>query len=353
MIPHSRPLICPDDIKAVSEVLESGMLANGKKVRDFECAIAAYINRGYAAAVSSGTAALYVLLSALGISSDDEVVIPSYVCSSLLYAVRMTGASPILADSGDDPFHIDGTTVKKVLTPRVKAVIFPHMFGSAQNIGDIIALGVPVIEDCALSLGSQLNGVRSGNFGSCASFFSFYATKVIATGEGGMVVSDDKTLIERIRDMIDYVNKPDTSMHFNFKMTNIMAALGLSQLKKLENMIQQRRCLASQYSRAFADKDLKLPTENPGERHIFYRYVLQTKNAEGLRNLVRKRGVCAERPVYLPLSCFPGIVADCPRAEETWRTSLSIPLYPALSDSEVQKVIHAVLHSIQTLNKGD
>ena len=166
MIPHSKPLINSHDIQAVVEVLESGMLAGNEKVHDFESALAAYINRTYAVATSNGTAALYAVLRALGVKEGDDVVIPAYVCSSLLNAVRMTGANPVIADSGDDLFHIDADTVKKVLSPKVKGIIFPHLFGSANDIRDITSLGIPVIEDCALSLGSELNDVKTGNFNS-------------------------------------------------------------------------------------------------------------------------------------------------------------------------------------------
>lgn len=346
MIPHSKPFILPDDITAVVEVLESGMLTGDNKVLVFESAMAAYINRSYAAGVSSGTAALYSVLSALGIGEGDAVVIPAYVCSSLLYAVRMTGAKPVIADSGDNLFHCDRDSIKKVLSSNVKALIFPHMFGSACDISEITALGVPVIEDCALSLGSELNGKKSGNLGSCAAVYSFYATKVIAAGEGGMVVSDDSDLVERVRDMSDYADKLDAEMRFNFSMTDITAALGLSQLGRIESMIQRRRRLATRYSEALSSVDLTLPVEKPGERHIFYRYVLGTEHVDLMRNALRKRGVNAERPVFVPLSRYPGISADCPRAEEAWQTSLSIPLYPALTDSEGAMVIEAVLDSL-------
>jgi len=350
MIPHSKPFVHPDDIKAVVKVLESGMLAGGNKVLDFESALAAYINRRFAAAVSSGTVALYAVLSALDIGAGDEVVIPAYVCSSLLYAVRMTGAKPVIADSGDDLFHIDRDTIKKVLTPDVKVIIFPHMFGSANDINDITALGIPVIEDCAVSLGSELDGVKTGSLGSYAAIFSFYATKIIAAGEGGMVLSDNRDLIERVRDMVSYADKPDDVLRFNFKMTDMAAALGLSQLGRLESMIERRRLLAKRYSGVLADTNLTLPVEKPGERHIYYRYVVGAENVDTLRNALREKGVISERPVYVPLSRYPGIKADCPRAEEAWSTSLSIPLYPALSDSEAEKVTNAVLESIQEIN---
>ena len=349
MIPHSKPFIHPDDILAVTAVLESGMLTGGDSVPAFEETMASYVGCSAAATVSSGTAGLYAIFSALGICGDDEVVIPSYVCSSLLYAVRMAGAQPVLADSGNDPFHMDRGTVQKALTPKTKAIVFPHMFGSANDLSDIIALGTPVIEDCAMSLGSEFGGVKSGALGSVASMFSFYATKVIASGEGGMVVSDDSALVGRVRDMVKYADKPDDRMRFNFAMTDIAAALGLSQLARLESMLERRRLLASRYADALQGTRAELPRERPGERHIFYRYVVRTDEVDNLRKLLHEHGVCAERPVFLPLSRYPGCECNCPRAEEAWRTALSIPLYPALTDTEAETVIQAAAGSLHDI----
>lgn len=346
VIPHSRPLIEADDIEAVKSVLESGMIAGGEQVSRFEGELASYIGLKHAAAVSSGTAALFTILSALGVRNGDTVITSSYVCSALIHAIRMCGAEPVPADSGDDLFHCDADTVSRVLRPSTKAILFPHMFGAACDIGNIIALGIPVIEDCALSVGSMLNGRKSGSLGSVASVFSFYATKVIAAGEGGMVVSDDAALVDKIRDYCHYDNKIDDKPHFNFAMTDIAAALGRSQLSKLERMIERRRMLARLYSQAFASTGLLLPVEKEGERHIFFRYAVQTENLDCLRESLHSRGVNAERPVFRPLSRYPGITSDCPRTEEAWRSTLSLPLYPAMSDSEAGRVISAVLESV-------
>lgn len=342
MIHHSKPLIHSDDIRAVAAVVESGMLVGGGKVPAFERALAASIGLPHAAAASSGTAALYLALRALGVGGGDEVVIPSYVCTALLHAVMMTGAEPALADTGGDGVHMDAGAVRRAFTARTKAVVFPHMFGAACDIGDIVALGVPVIEDCAMSLGAERCGVKAGNLGSAAAMFSFYATKVIAAGEGGMVLSGDRALVERVRDLSDYADKLDGFLRFNFAMTDMTAALGLSQLERLPSMIARRRELASRYSAAFADTDLELPAEKTGERHIFYRYVVQNDRTEALRMSLRERGIMAERPVAAPLSRVPGMAVECPGAERAWKRSLSLPLYPALSDAEAETVIGAV-----------
>lgn len=352
MIPHSKPLVHPDDIRAVTEVLETGMLAGGRRVRDFENALAAYIGTPHAAAVSSGTAALYAALRALGIGSGHEVVIPAYVCSSLLYAVRMTGASPVLADAGEDGVHPDADTIHRALTGRTGAVIFAHLFGAACDLSGIISFGIPVIEDCAMSLGAESHGTKAGNLGSEVSIFSFYATKVITAGEGGMVLSGDGALIDRVRDLADYADKTGSALRFNLKMTDIAAALGHSQLGRLESMISRRRELAARYTAALADTGLELPVEADGTRHIFYRYVVRTGHVEPCLSALHERGIRAERPVYAPLSRNPEYASFCPKAELAWERSLSIPLYPALTDEEAQTVVQAARESAFRTHKS-
>ncbi len=342
MIPHSRPSISPLDIGAVSRVIESGMLTSGCETGAFERDLASYIGLPHAAAVSSGTAGIYLALRALGVGPQDEVVIPAYVCSALWHAVRMAGAVPVLADVGGDGIHPDCDTIRAVLTPNTKAVVVAHLFGGVCDIGDIVAAGVPVIEDCAMALGAEYGRRKAGALGSAASVFSFYATKVIASGEGGMVLSGDRDIAERVRDLSEYADKLDGIARFNLKMTDSAAALGRSQLGRLESFIARRRNLAAGYTASFQGLGAGLPGDVPGGRHIFYRYVLNIPDVKTLRAALIERGVRAERPVHAPLSRMHGMVADCPGAERAWSLSLSIPLYPALSDEDAETVIRAV-----------
>jgi len=351
-IPHSRPFIHPDDMKAVAEVVASGMLIGGGKVPAFERALAGYICLPCAAAVSSGTAALYLALRALGIGPGDRVVIPAYVCTAVLHSVAMTGAEPSLADCGDDGVHVDAATVRRALDARTRAVVFPHLFGAACDIRDILALGLPVIEDCAMSLGAERGGTKAGNLGSAASVFSFHATKVIAAGEGGMVLSGDSALVARVRDLAEYSDKLDGILRFNFAMPEMTAALGLSQLERLPTMIARRRELAARYTASLTGAGLDLPAEEPGERRIFYRYIVRSDRTEALRTSLRDRGIRAERPVFAPLSRIPGMTAECPGAERAWEQSLSLPLYPALTEAEAETVVREVRECSMSLGRA-
>jgi perosamine synthetase len=185
-----------------------------------------------AVTVSSGTTALHLALAALPIHPGDEVIIPSFVCTALLNAIRLTGATPVLADCDETHFNLSVTDVKKRLSSRTKALIVPHLFGQAADLNELLAIGLPVIEDCAQSLGSRYEGKMTESFGTLA-VFSFYATKFLATGEGGMVASSDAGLMEHIRDLRYYDEKDDDRIRFNCKMTDMHAALGRSQLRRL------------------------------------------------------------------------------------------------------------------------
>jgi perosamine synthetase len=342
-IPHSRPTLGPEEIQAVSNVISSGYVAEGARVQKFEQSFADYLNIGHAVATNSGTSALHLTLLALDVGPGDEVIIPSYVCCALLNAVNYTGATPVLADICPDTCNIDAADVKKRLSDRTRAIIVPHIFGLAADLNALLALGVPLIEDCAQALGSEYAQRPVGTFG-IAAIYSFYATKVITTGEGGMVVSNSKDIADRIRDLKTYDQKDDYKIRFNYKMTDIQAALGLAQLERLDTIIRRRRSIAVKYTRAFKSLDLNLPPQNSG--HIFFRYVLGfNSDCLSFIQALANKGVGCDRPVYLPLHRQMKR-KGCPVSEKAWKNSLSIPIYPSLTDEEGTRVIDAVLDCV-------
>ena len=198
-IPHSRPTMGEEEVKAVAEVIRSGHIVEGEVVQRFEKNFAEKMGVQDAAAVSSGTAALHLTLLAMGIGPDDEVIIPSYVCTALFHAVQYVGAISVPAEIDPKTYNIDPDDVQKRITTRTKAIIVPHMFGLAANLDRLLNLDVPVIEDCAQAVGGTYHQKPLGTFGQ-ASIFSFYATKMMATGEGGMVTSNSAEIIDCIRD---------------------------------------------------------------------------------------------------------------------------------------------------------
>ena len=339
-IPHSRPTLGPEELKAVSGVISSGYIAEGAIVQKFEQSFADYLNIRHAVATNSGTSALHLALLALDVGAGDEVIIPSYVCCALLNAVNYTGATPVLADICPDTCNIDAADIKKRLSHRTRAIIVPHLFGMAADLGSLLALGVPLIEDCAQAVGSEYAQCPVGTFG-VAAIYSFYATKVITTGEGGMVVSSSRDIADRIRDLKTYDQKDDHKIRFNYKMTDIQAAMGLAQLERLEAFIRHRRAIAGQYARSFKNLGLNLPPDDSG--HIYFRYVLglNTDSLSWIQTLARQ-GIGSHRPVFLPLHRQMKR-KGFPASEKAWKNSLSIPIYPSLTDEEVTKVIDAVL----------
>jgi len=333
LIQHSAPVIGDEEVEAVSRVLYSGRLAQGPEVEAFEEECAALVGRRHAVAVSSGTAALHLALNALGVDESSTVATPSYACASLLTAISLQRAKPYLCDVGAD-FNLDTST----LPQKVDATIVPHLFGAPADVPP----GPGVIEDIAQSFG--------GPTGSRAplAIASFYATKMITTGEGGMVLTDDAALAEHVRDRRDYDNRDDFRERFNYKLTDIQAALGRVQLNRLPGFIERRREIAAQYLEAFRDLPLELPKP---QRHVFFRFVVSTKQRDELETHLQDRGIEAKRPVYRPAHQYLeagdlGQIADSqggyPGSERAHQCALSLPIHPNMLDEDVAGVIDSV-----------
>jgi dTDP-4-amino-4,6-dideoxygalactose transaminase len=338
-IPHSRPTLGSEEIQAAAAVIESGHIAEGGAVKAFENEFAQRLGVGHAVATSSGTAALHLSLLAMGIGDGDEVIMPSFVCTALLNAVGYVGASPVIADINPLTYNIDPDDVKKRLTDRTRAIVVPHLFGLPADLESLQALNVPIIEDCAQAVGGSYNGAPLGTLGD-AGIFSFYATKMMACGEGGMVVSNSEKLCARINDLKTYDKKDHYEIRFNYKMTDIQAAVGLVQLNRLDTFIRQRRRIARRYQTELSLPWLKLPPHDPA--HIYYRFVigLEVDSQTAIRNLTRK-GIGCNRPIHTPLHhCLN--ISGYPITDQAWETSLSIPIYPLLTDEDVDRVIGIV-----------
>ncbi|MEK7309636.1 MAG: DegT/DnrJ/EryC1/StrS family aminotransferase [Planctomycetota bacterium] len=386
MIKHSCPTIGQAEVQALSSVLKSKHLAQGNVVRKFEDSVVKYLggrnisaippkrDGGKAVAVNSGSSALHLALLSLGVSKGAEVIIPSYVCSAVLNAVNYTGAKPVLADINENDFNLSVESVKKKITKRTRAIIVAHLFGFPAGINKFLSLGIPIIEDCAQSIGAVYHNKSAtadlpkarpvGTFGKI-SVFSFYATKMLATGYGGMVISQDSKLADKIRDLIDYDNRNDYITRYNYQMSDLCAALGLSQLSQLDRFIQRRREIASHYTRYLSSLNLAtliLPLEQPDTTSVFYRYVIRHPKADKIILCLNRAGIEAKKPVYKPLHRYFGLTPlerpvmnssgrislsplslnfltglnpkDFPNAEQAQRSAISLPIYPALTDKD-------------------
>lgn len=349
VIPHSRPTIEAEDVRAVTEVLLSGHLAQGDKVRLFEEELATSLRRRGGVATSSGTSALHLALLTLGVGAGDEVLLPSYTCVALLHAVRYVRATPVFVDIDPDEYNLSSSEVRRHLTSRTKAIIVPHMFGMPVDLEPLVRSEIPLIEDCAQALGAVYHGRPVGSFGTI-SVCSFYATKVITTGEGGMLLSDSEFILTRARGLRDYDGRTDHEIRFNYKMTDTEATLGLSQLRRLASFVDRRQSLASRYTADLAHLPVKLPASKPDRTHIFYRYVVGVSDAPWLANRLATRGIQCKSPVYQPLHRYlnqDGFV----HTENAMRTALSIPIYPSLADAEVERIIRSVAEEVERKEK--
>jgi dTDP-4-amino-4,6-dideoxygalactose transaminase len=327
----------------VAAVVRGGWVAAGPEVAAFERELAARLGVEAVAAVSSGSAALELALRALGVGVGDEVVIPTYVCDALHHAVCRAGATPVLADADPATLSLSAADVRARLTPRTRCLIVPHAFGLAADPEPFLALGVPVIEDCAQTLGARVQGRPVGSFGALA-VCSFYATKLMTTGEGG-AVAGPAALVERVRDARDYDERPDLAPRGNAKLSDLAAALGRSQLARLDAFLARRRAVAARYRERLRGAPCATPPD-AGPRHVYHRFVVETEcPPEALQAALAARGVAARRPVFRP--AHRALRLDgFPAADRLWQRTLSLPCYPTLTDDEVDAVAAALREAL-------
>lgn len=343
MIPHSRPYITEDDITAVREVLESGNIAKGGKVLEFENDLSKYLGVKSAFTAGSGTAVLVLGLKALGVRENDEVILPTYVCRNVMDAVNNLGASPVLCDIGDQ-WNMDVHTIKPKITPKTKAIIVVHIFGIPAESSKIKELGIPVIEDACQAFGAEVDGKILGSK-SELSFFSFHATKCLTTGVGGALTSNNPEITSRIEELLvkNFIASP---------MTDLQAALGISQLKKYKKMLEQRKRIADRYFKELPVQDASLPSAVKN-KSIFFRFPVRIKNLDfqSAKKFFFERGIHVRNGVDALLHRNLGLSdTGFPMASKLFNETLSIPIYPALSDDEQTKIINAFKEYILSVN---
>lgn len=350
LIPHNQPEIGDEEIKNVVETLRNLELTVGTKIKEFESDFSRYIGRS-AIATSSGTSALHLALIALGISENDEVILPAYTCVTVPLPVLYQRARPILADIDDD-FNISVEDIKNKITDKSKAVIVPHMFGYPADMDEIGELCVEndlyLIEDCCQSIGSEYKKSKVGSIGDI-SVFSFYATKVITSIQGGMVCSDNpewNSTIEDLREPDQYRSMEeelDDRLKYRYTMSDVEAAMGIVQLNKLNDFINRRRKIATIYRSILADT-VKSPVENSDKKHIYSRYVVKTPyiSSKIIEELKKYNIMCTV--MHIPPLHKRSILnkyntnQKFPKTDEIVNSSISLPIYVSLSDEEVMYV---------------
>jgi perosamine synthetase len=347
-IPHSMPTLGNEEARGLQEILASGRIATGEEVERFEQEMASYLGLRGAVATASGTAALHLSLLALGVKEGTEVIIPSFTCSALLNAVNYCRAIPVVVDVDEETMNISLAATHKALSKRTAAIIIPHMFGHPiQNIDDFLSLGPPVIEDCAQSLGATQQGTMTGTSGTIA-MFSFYATKVITTGHGGMVVSRNEELLEHIRDLREYDKKNEYKIRYNYCITDLQGRMGRIQLEKLPSFLIEREKRVRWYEKHLRGLEGVVP---PTQRGIYYRYVVKIpkRRLQKVLEKLHQNGIEAQRPVFFPLHRYLGL-DGFDATEKVFSEALSLPLYPRLTAEEVRYVSFCLTRAIEDMN---
>ncbi|MDD5041369.1 MAG: DegT/DnrJ/EryC1/StrS family aminotransferase [Candidatus Peribacteraceae bacterium] len=377
-VPVNEPVIPAEARQYVLEALESGWVSSaGKFIQEFEEAFARYLGVKHAITATSGTAALHLSLSALGIGPGDEVIVPDFTMIASAYAVLYTGASPVFVDCDPETFTLDVSQLEAKITPLTKAIMPVHIYGHAADMDPILALArerkLSVVEDAAEAHGAEYKGRLCGTMGT-VNAFSFYGNKIITTGEGGMVTTDDDAIAERVRSLKDLAHSPakrfvHESIGFNYRMTNLQAALGLGQMKHIGEFLRKKQWMAQRYFDGLQDiAGLRLPVTKSWAKNVYWMYAVLVEDSFGMtrdafRAELKTRGIdtrdfftsCAAQPAIRALTPAPFGSAQglrqslrqgpFPVTEDIAERGLYLPSGLALTEEQIAAVIAAV-HSI-------
>jgi perosamine synthetase len=382
VLPFALPDIDDDDIAGVVEVLQSRWLTTGPRVKEFEAQFAACLGVKHAVALNSGTAALHLALDAMGLGEGDEVILPTLTFTACGESVRYFNATPVLADVDPLTLCISPDSIRAAITPRTRAIIAVHLGGLAADMDAISAIAaehdLTVIEDAAHAFPSTFHGRNVGTMGDMAAF-SFYATKTIATGEGGMLVTNDDDWADRARVMGLHGMSRDAwkrytaggnwrydviAPGYKYNMTDMAAALGLSQLRKVGTMHEKRRRIAERYNQAFgAHAELQTPVAPESDTHAWHLYILRLNhdrlqiNRDQFIVELSERGISTSVH-FIPLHTFTyyreqyGYADDSfPVASHEFARMFSLPIYSAMSDDDVEDVIGVVCDTVERHSK--
>ncbi len=353
MIPIARPDIGREEADAVAEVLAGGMIAQGRRVAELEERWAARIGVRHAVAVSNGTVALMSIFAGLGLGPGDEVITVAHTFAATANAILFTGATPVFVDIEADTYLIDARRIEAAITPRTRAIVPVHLFGLVADMAMIAAIanrhGLAVVEDAAQAHAATFRGRPAGSFGHGA--FSLYATKNLTTAEGGLITTDDDRLADWLR---LYRNQGMRNRYqfeilgYNFRLTDVAAAIGLVQLDKLDRNTARRQAIAAAYSEAFEGLPVRTPVTPPGRSHVFHQYTLSVGEArDAILEDLRAAGIGADVYYPVPVHRQPyiqerGLHAELPATDRAAATTLALPIFPGLTNDEQAEVIAAV-----------
>lgn len=361
-IPVNEPVITTEAKQYVLEALESGWVSSaGKYIKQFEDAFARFLGVKHAVTTTSGTTALHLALAALGIGPKDEVIVPDFTMISSAYAVLYTGARPVFVDIERDTYTIDPSLIEAKITKRTKAIMPVHLYGHPADMDPILALakkhGLAVVEDAAEAHGAEYKGRLCGSMGRINAF-SFYGNKIITTGEGGMVVTDDDALAARARSLKDLSHSPakrfvHEELGFNYRMTNLQAALGCGQMEHIDEFLAKKQWMAHAYDeRLKGIRGLRLPITKDYAKNVYWMYAVLVEDDFGmtrdeLRSALKERGIdtrdfftsCSAQEVIRKLCPSEG---PFPVTEDVARRGFYLPSGLTLTEEQVDAVCSAL-----------
>jgi UDP-4-amino-4,6-dideoxy-N-acetyl-beta-L-altrosamine transaminase len=371
-IPYGTQSISEEDISAVEEVLRSDFLTTGPKVTEFEQKVAEYVGAKYAVAIANGTAALHAACFAAGVTEGDEVITTPMTFAASANCALYCKATPVFADIHPDTYNISPEEIEKKLTPRTKAVIPVHYTGQPCDMDAIMAIAkkhnLIVIEDAAHALGADYKGKKIGSIADMTTF-SFHPVKHITTGEGGMIVTNDEKLYQRLvlfrshgitRDETLLLHEEGAwyyeqlGLGYNYRITDIQCALGVSQLRRLDDFVARRRELVERYQKAFQNVEgIVTPTLQEGCNSSWHLYVIQVQERRKVFDRLRRAGI-GVNVHYIPVYKHPYYqrngyqMVKCENAEKLYEHIISLPLYPDLTEEQQDYVIEKVIESLSS-----
>lgn len=355
-IPIYEPSLTGNEKKYVNDCLDSTWISSkGKYINLFETAFKEYLDIKYATTVSNGTVAIHLALVALGVGPGDEVIVPTLTYIASVNAIQYTGATPIFVDSLDGTWQMNPEDVKKKITPNTKAIMAVHLYGHACDMDALQKIckqnDIFLIEDCAEAIGTTFNGKKVGTFGDISAF-SFFGNKTITTGEGGMVVTNDETLFDRAvhfkgQGLAQHRQYWHDVVGYNYRMTNICAAIGLAQLEQIDYFISRKRQIAEIYKNQFKNTNVEFHHESENVFHTYWMCSILTPKAsqrDRLREFLELNGI-ETRPLFYPVHTMPMYSAKFqkhPIAENLGWRGINLPSFPGLSDEDVLHICNLV-----------
>jgi len=340
----ARPDVGEEELAEVAAVLETGQLTMGPKVAELEDELARACEVTHAVAVSSGTAALHLAVLALGIGPGDEVIVPAYTFPATANVVALAGAKPVLVDVDPETFNLDPAQVE--ITRRTKAIVPVHLFGRPARLEELPE--ATILEDAAGALGARRRGRACGGLGA-AGCLSFHPRKIVTTGEGGAVTTNDPAVAERVRSYRHHGWSPSDRYDdmpggaFNYRLADILCAVGIPQVRRLEELLAAREAVAAGYAERLADLPIRLPAADEGDRHGWQAYVIQVEGRDEVMAKLRAQGIQCQIGTYAlhRLSAYRD-QGSFPGADRCFERALALPFHTRLTDGDLDRVAEAL-----------